>query len=148
MPIKAAILPFLDEVSPESQITGACNTIVKVPTPNGGFKLVGQNTDSAFGLMSWHLHLSDSCQSSAYEMLYSVRLRSSTQIPPPRYLLMPPHHIPHSPLLLARLLAWLLGAVPQPARRHMPSRFSGSLLSSSSTATWKRCAQSWTLCRT
>ncbi|KAF5383256.1 hypothetical protein D9615_004904 [Tricholomella constricta] len=44
MPIKAAIIPFLDEVSPESRITGACNTIVKVPT-NSGYKLVGQNTD-------------------------------------------------------------------------------------------------------
>ncbi|KAJ7147641.1 hypothetical protein C8R43DRAFT_1108294 [Mycena crocata] len=45
MPIKIAIIPFLDELSPESQITNACNTIVKVPTPNGGVKLVGQNTD-------------------------------------------------------------------------------------------------------
>ncbi|KAG6901925.1 hypothetical protein C0995_006636 [Termitomyces sp. Mi166 len=44
MPIKAAIVPYLDEISPESRITGACNTIVKVPT-NGGYKLVGQNTD-------------------------------------------------------------------------------------------------------
>ncbi len=45
MPIKAAIIPFLDELSPESKITDACNTIVKVKTPDG-FKLVGQNTDS------------------------------------------------------------------------------------------------------
>jgi len=46
MPIKAAILPYLDEISPESRITGACNTIVKVPTSSGlGYKLVGQNTD-------------------------------------------------------------------------------------------------------
>ncbi|KAJ6465167.1 hypothetical protein C8R47DRAFT_49626 [Mycena vitilis] len=45
MPIKTAIIPFLDELSPESQITNACNTIVKVPTANGGIKLVGQNTD-------------------------------------------------------------------------------------------------------
>ncbi|KAJ6621461.1 hypothetical protein B0H10DRAFT_2432278 [Mycena sp. CBHHK59/15] len=45
MPIKAAIIPFLDEVSAESQITGACNTIVKVSTLDGGIKLVGQNTD-------------------------------------------------------------------------------------------------------
>ncbi|KAJ7483333.1 hypothetical protein FB451DRAFT_1364297 [Mycena latifolia] len=45
MPNKTAIIPFLDEVSPESQITNACNTIVKVPMPNGGVKLVGQNTD-------------------------------------------------------------------------------------------------------
>ncbi|KAJ7714332.1 hypothetical protein B0H14DRAFT_2546384 [Mycena olivaceomarginata] len=47
MPIKTAIIPFLDELSPESRVTNACNTIVKVPTPGGGFKLVGQNTDSA-----------------------------------------------------------------------------------------------------
>ncbi|KAJ7302987.1 hypothetical protein DFH08DRAFT_1089540 [Mycena albidolilacea] len=45
MPIKTAIIPFLDELSPESRVTNACNTIVKVPTPGGGFKLVGQNTD-------------------------------------------------------------------------------------------------------
>ncbi|KAG6810986.1 hypothetical protein H0H92_009525 [Tricholoma furcatifolium] len=45
MPIKAAMLPYLDEISAESQITGACNTIVKVPTSTG-YKLVGQNTDS------------------------------------------------------------------------------------------------------
>ncbi|KAJ7066778.1 hypothetical protein B0H15DRAFT_872440 [Mycena belliarum] len=45
MPIKTAIIPFLDEVSPESQITNACNTIVKVALPDGGVKLVGQNTD-------------------------------------------------------------------------------------------------------
>lgn len=48
MPIKAAIIPFLDEVSPESKITDACNTIVKVSTgPSGIPKLVGQNTDSS-----------------------------------------------------------------------------------------------------
>ncbi|KAJ6580848.1 hypothetical protein B0H19DRAFT_1251131 [Mycena capillaripes] len=45
MPIKTAIIPFLDELSPESQITNACNTIVKVPAASGGVKLVGQNTD-------------------------------------------------------------------------------------------------------
>ncbi|KAJ7036568.1 hypothetical protein C8F04DRAFT_1094902 [Mycena alexandri] len=45
MPIKTAIIPFLDELSPESRITNACNTIVKVPTADGGVKLVGQNTD-------------------------------------------------------------------------------------------------------
>ncbi|KAJ7498079.1 hypothetical protein B0H11DRAFT_1856633 [Mycena galericulata] len=44
MPIKSTIIPFLDELSPESQITNACNTIVKVPTGEG-VKLVGQNTD-------------------------------------------------------------------------------------------------------
>jgi shikimate 5-dehydrogenase len=48
MPIKTAIIPFLDELSPESRITNACNTIVKVPTANGGIKLVGQNTDSMY----------------------------------------------------------------------------------------------------
>ncbi|KAF7303129.1 Pentafunctional arom polypeptide [Mycena kentingensis (nom. inval.)] len=45
MPIKTAIIPFLDELSPESKITNACNTIVKVQLPGGGVKLVGQNTD-------------------------------------------------------------------------------------------------------
>ncbi|KAJ6485544.1 hypothetical protein C8R45DRAFT_996958 [Mycena sanguinolenta] len=45
MPIKTAIIPFLDELSPESRITNACNTIVKIRTAGGGVKLVGQNTD-------------------------------------------------------------------------------------------------------
>ncbi|KAK7031710.1 Pentafunctional arom polypeptide [Favolaschia claudopus] len=45
MPLKTAIIPFLDDISPESRVTNACNTIVKVPTANGGVKLVGQNTD-------------------------------------------------------------------------------------------------------
>lgn len=45
MPIKAAVRAFLDEISPESQITNAVNTVVKVQTPTG-VKLVGQNTDS------------------------------------------------------------------------------------------------------
>ncbi|KAF9455851.1 hypothetical protein BDZ94DRAFT_1230489 [Collybia nuda] len=44
MPLKTDMLSYLDEISPESRITGACNTIVRVPTPTG-FKLVGQNTD-------------------------------------------------------------------------------------------------------
>jgi len=51
MPLKAAIMPFLDEISVEGQVTSACNTIVKVPlsadavgSPN--YKLVGTNTDS------------------------------------------------------------------------------------------------------
>ncbi|KAJ7230402.1 hypothetical protein GGX14DRAFT_344185 [Mycena pura] len=45
MPLKTAIIPFLDELSLESQATSACNTIVKVPTADGRVKLVGQNTD-------------------------------------------------------------------------------------------------------
>ncbi|KAF8881210.1 hypothetical protein BD779DRAFT_1546833 [Infundibulicybe gibba] len=35
MPIKSAVLSCLDVVSPESRDTGACNTVVKVPTPTG-----------------------------------------------------------------------------------------------------------------
>jgi len=42
-PLQQAILPHL-EISPESKATGACNTIVRVPTINGS-KLVGQNTE-------------------------------------------------------------------------------------------------------
>nr|GAT46973.1 pentafunctional arom polypeptide [Mycena chlorophos] len=45
MPLKTAIIPFLDELSSETKLTNACNTIVKVPTGDGKFKLVGQNTD-------------------------------------------------------------------------------------------------------
>ncbi|KAJ7709014.1 hypothetical protein B0H17DRAFT_1031486 [Mycena rosella] len=45
MPIKSAIIPFLDELSPESQVTNACNTIVKISMPDGRVKLIGQNTD-------------------------------------------------------------------------------------------------------
>jgi quinate dehydrogenase len=44
MPIKTSIIPYLDDLSPEGRVTGAVNTIVKVPTPNG-YKLVGTNTD-------------------------------------------------------------------------------------------------------
>ncbi|KAF8997717.1 hypothetical protein BDQ17DRAFT_1309570 [Cyathus striatus] len=44
MPIKASILPFLNEISHESKVTCACNTIIKVPT-SAGVKFVGQNTD-------------------------------------------------------------------------------------------------------
>ncbi|PFH49382.1 hypothetical protein AMATHDRAFT_4967 [Amanita thiersii Skay4041] len=54
MPLKGLILPYLDEVSKESEATAACNTIVKVPCPTApyGFKLVGQNTDSKFYVAS------------------------------------------------------------------------------------------------
>lgn len=45
MPLKTSIVPFLDELSPESQRTGVVNTIVKIRTSNGT-KCVGQNTDS------------------------------------------------------------------------------------------------------
>ncbi|KAJ4483741.1 hypothetical protein J3R30DRAFT_3402375 [Lentinula aciculospora] len=44
MPIKTAIIPYLDGISPESEASGAVNTIVKVPSPNGP-KLIGTNTD-------------------------------------------------------------------------------------------------------
>ncbi|KAK7045675.1 hypothetical protein VNI00_007508 [Paramarasmius palmivorus] len=44
MPIKGAIIPYLDGIEPESKATGAVNTIVKVPSPTG-FKLIGTNTD-------------------------------------------------------------------------------------------------------
>lgn len=44
MPLKIAIMEHLDEISPESMATGACNTIVKV-VGDGGTKLVGTNTD-------------------------------------------------------------------------------------------------------
>jgi hypothetical protein len=43
-PLQQAILSHL-EISPESKATGACNTIVRVPTING-FRLVAQNTES------------------------------------------------------------------------------------------------------
>ncbi|KAJ3827468.1 shikimate dehydrogenase substrate binding domain-containing protein [Lentinula raphanica] len=45
MPLKSAIIPFLDGLSPESEASGAVNTIVKVPTPDGPAKLIGTNTD-------------------------------------------------------------------------------------------------------
>ncbi|KAK1229130.1 hypothetical protein PQX77_007800 [Marasmius sp. AFHP31] len=44
MPLKGAIIPYLDGIEPESKATGAVNTIVKVPSPNGT-KLIGTNTD-------------------------------------------------------------------------------------------------------
>ncbi|THH18824.1 hypothetical protein EW146_g2235 [Bondarzewia mesenterica] len=47
MPIKGTIIPYLDEISPESRETGTVNTIVKVPSLSSPtkFKLVGTNTD-------------------------------------------------------------------------------------------------------
>ncbi|KAJ3840314.1 shikimate dehydrogenase substrate binding domain-containing protein [Lentinula raphanica] len=45
MPLKTAIIPYLDGISPESEASGAVNTIVKVPTPDGPAKLIGTNTD-------------------------------------------------------------------------------------------------------
>ncbi|KAJ7579171.1 hypothetical protein C8J56DRAFT_1006758 [Mycena floridula] len=45
MPNKTSILAQLDEITPESKVTNAVNTIVKVPTGNGSYKLVGTNTD-------------------------------------------------------------------------------------------------------
>lgn len=45
MPLKNAILEHLDELTSASQVTGACNTIVKVRRADGSIKLVGTNTD-------------------------------------------------------------------------------------------------------
>lgn len=45
MPLKNAILEHLDELTSASQVTGACNTIVKVRRADGSVKLVGTNTD-------------------------------------------------------------------------------------------------------
>ncbi|KAF9268727.1 hypothetical protein L218DRAFT_526692 [Marasmius fiardii PR-910] len=45
MPIKGAVIPYLDGVEPESKATGTVNTIVKALTPYGGVKLIGTNTD-------------------------------------------------------------------------------------------------------
>jgi shikimate 5-dehydrogenase len=44
MPNKATIIPYLDEITPESKLTGAVNTIVKVRT-DSCIRLVGTNTD-------------------------------------------------------------------------------------------------------
>ena len=50
MPLKTAIIPYLDDLTPEATQTGAVNTIVKVPIPTESpfsprHKLVGTNTD-------------------------------------------------------------------------------------------------------
>jgi len=48
MPIKTAIIPYLDALTPEASQTGAVNTIVKVPIPFSSptsYRLVGTNTD-------------------------------------------------------------------------------------------------------
>ena len=44
MPLKAAIIPHLNSITPESKLTGAVNTVVKVQSPDG-LQLVGTNTD-------------------------------------------------------------------------------------------------------
>src|SRR5882757_3188544 len=48
MPIKTAIIPYLDALTPEASLTGAVNTVVKVPIPDQPSftcKLIGTNTD-------------------------------------------------------------------------------------------------------
>jgi hypothetical protein len=45
MPLKAEVMKHLDEISPESYATGACNTVVRVKREDGSIKLVGTNTD-------------------------------------------------------------------------------------------------------
>lgn len=48
MPIKTAIIPYLDALTPEASSTGAVNTIVKVPilsSSSASYKLIGTNTD-------------------------------------------------------------------------------------------------------
>lgn len=48
MPIKAAIIPYLDALTPEASRTGAVNTVVKVPLQSSSptsYKLIGTNTD-------------------------------------------------------------------------------------------------------
>jgi quinate dehydrogenase len=48
MPIKSAIIPYLDGLTPEAFQTGAVNTIVKVAVPSSSptsYKLIGTNTD-------------------------------------------------------------------------------------------------------
>lgn len=45
MPLKTEIIQHLDEISPETYATGACNTIVRVTGDDGKVKLVGTNTD-------------------------------------------------------------------------------------------------------
>jgi shikimate 5-dehydrogenase len=44
MPLKAQIIPHLHDITPESRLTGAVNTVVKVRL-EGGVKLIGTNTD-------------------------------------------------------------------------------------------------------
>jgi len=45
MPLKTEILRHLDELTPATQATKACNTIIKVARDDGSYKLVGTNTD-------------------------------------------------------------------------------------------------------
>ncbi|KAF5345278.1 hypothetical protein D9758_008436 [Tetrapyrgos nigripes] len=45
MPLKSAVIPYIDAITPESRATGAVNTLVKVPNANGSVSIVGTNTD-------------------------------------------------------------------------------------------------------
>jgi shikimate 5-dehydrogenase len=45
MPLKTAILQHLDDISPSSKATRACNTIVLEKQADGTRKLIGTNTD-------------------------------------------------------------------------------------------------------
>lgn len=45
IPHKIAVMPLLDEISPEAKLIGAVNTVVPQKTSDGGIKLIGYNFD-------------------------------------------------------------------------------------------------------
>jgi hypothetical protein len=72
MPLKSDITEYLDEVTTESFITGACNTVVKTRKDGGRVRLVGTNTDflgesgSGSGTASWLPSTARSCRYCRY----------------------------------------------------------------------------------
>ncbi|MGO4385278.1 shikimate dehydrogenase [Specibacter sp. RAF43] len=47
MPLKNAVVPLLDELTPVARVLGAVNTVAVTRLADGGLKLVGANTDVA-----------------------------------------------------------------------------------------------------
>lgn len=59
MPNKVAILPYLDELTPECRDVGACNTLYFKTRPDGSRILCGTNTDTVGVRESFYQNISD-----------------------------------------------------------------------------------------
>lgn len=80
MPLKAAIIPHLHSITPESKLTGAVNTVVKIPS-SSGIQLVGTNTDY-IGILSCLLTatIAQHPQSSSTSLKFGVKSISGAVI--------------------------------------------------------------------
>jgi hypothetical protein len=82
MPLKTEILKHLDELTPATQATNACNTIVRVKQDDGSYKLVGTNTD-VLGKFATRLSSSTAGTDTAHTRSPSRRKELSPAYPSP-----------------------------------------------------------------